>query len=100
MADTEATIDVLRGQLAMYEDLPDTVEGLSRITRGPGAVDIGGKLILSNGEICFAFGKHKGEPVWAVPTHYIEWVMANIDLGTDAAKILRGVMAERINTNQ
>ena len=95
MTDTEAAMNVLLGQLERYDDLPTDVRGLHDATREPGAVDIGGKLVRISEEICFAFGKHRHEPVWKCPGHYLEWVLGNVTLGSDAADIIRGVLSRR-----
>ena len=96
IADTEASISVFLGQLEMYSDLPTTAKGIHKMIHGEGVVDVGGKIgRLSGGHYCFLFGKHEGEPLYQVPTHYIEWAISNLDFTPDAMKVIRGVLATR-----
>lgn len=43
------------------------------------------------------FGKYRGEPVCAVPSHYLEWVLrkADIDLGDDLRRLMVAVLEWR-----
>jgi len=95
MADAAASIKVVLGQLEMYSDLPTTAAGLFEFTREPGAVDVGGKLVKIGDAICFSFGKYKNEPLWKCPNHYLEWTLANVQFGSDAAGIVRDALAGR-----
>jgi DNA polymerase-3 subunit epsilon len=62
MADTRATLDVLRGQFAHYPDLPRDVDALDRMLnpRDPFNADRSGRLRWVDGEIVINFGKKKG----------------------------------------
>ncbi len=95
LADADAAIRVVLGQLEMYSDLPTTATELFEYTREPGAVDVGGKLVKIGEAVCFTFGKYKGEPLWNCPTHYLEWTLANVPFGSDAAGIVRDQLAGR-----
>lgn len=95
MKDTEAAIDVLFGQLEMYEDIPTDPAGLYDMIREPGTVDLGGKIGTVDGKYCFTFGKHQGEALVKVPSHYLEWTLANVDFGPDALNIVRDTLAAR-----
>jgi len=95
MADAQAALQVLLGQLEMYSDLPTQADQLFAYTRDSGAVDVGGKISQVDGELTFTWGKHRGEPLWSLPTHYLEWALVNIPFGNDAAAIIRDVMARR-----
>jgi DNA polymerase-3 subunit epsilon len=63
-ADADATLDVLLGQLAMYEDLAAMeLPALAAFARmgDKETIDLAGKLFRdSDGDICYAFGKSKG----------------------------------------
>jgi len=97
-ADVLAAIDVLQAQLRRYPDLPRTIEALDAFCNPapPGAVDRGGKFVLREGEVVFAFGKQKGRAlteVARVQRDYLEWILKQ-DFPEDARalveKALRG----------
>jgi DNA polymerase-3 subunit epsilon len=99
-ADVEASIDVLEAQLARYGDLPRSVDDLDAYCNPvpSGAVDRGGKFILREGEIVFAFGKQKGRSlneVARVQRDYLEWILKQ-DFPEDArALIQKALRGER-----
>jgi DNA polymerase-3 subunit epsilon len=97
-ADVQASIEVLEAQLARYPDLPRTIEALDAYCYPvpAGAVDRGGKFVLRDGEVVFAFGKQKGRAlreVARVQRDYLEWILKQ-DFPEDARmlveKALRG----------
>jgi DNA polymerase III subunit epsilon len=97
-ADAQASLDVLVAQLDRYADLPRTVEALDAWCNPvpPGAVDRGGKFVLREGEVVFAFGKQKGRALREVARaqrDYLEWILKQ-DFPEDARllveKALRG----------
>lgn len=78
-ADTLATWAVLKAQLEKYEDIPDDIEGLHRMSGQNNLADLAGRFIYNNdGEVLFNFGKHKGKKVKdilrAEPGYY-NWMM-------------------------
>jgi len=91
LADTEATVAVLKAQIARYNDQPVTdhvgrtlghiennVNKLHALTATP-VLDFAGRLTYNaQGAAVFNFGKHKGKPVIQVlqqePTYY-DWMM-------------------------
>lgn len=77
--DTQATYEVLKGQLEMYSDLPNDVVSLSQYTKHVDTVDLGGRLVYdANGIACFNFGKYKGQPVIEIlkkDQGYFGWIM-------------------------
>jgi len=79
-ADVAASIEVLEAQLTRYPDLPREVEALD-VWCNPapkGAVDRGGKFVLREGEVVFAFGKQKGRSLSEVARSqrdYLEWIL-------------------------
>ncbi len=99
-ADVEASIAVLNAQLARYPDLPRTVDSLDAFCYPvpPGAVDRGGKFVLREGEVVFAFGKQKGRAlseVARVQRDYLEWILKQ-DFPEDARTlVLRALQGER-----
>jgi DNA polymerase-3 subunit epsilon len=99
-ADVEASIAVLDAQLARYPDLPRTVDSLDAFCFPvpPGAVDRGGKFVLREGEVVFAFGKQKGRALSEVARlqrDYLEWILKQ-DFPEDARTlVLRALQGER-----
>ena len=78
-ADTVATYEVLKGQLAMYDDLKNDVDSLSAIGGRPKVVDYAGRLIYNDAhEPVISFGKHKGKTareVYLSEPSYFSWIM-------------------------
>jgi DNA polymerase-3 subunit epsilon len=77
-ADVLATADVLDAMLGRYADLPRTVAGLDQHLKNPNAVDSAGNFVRVEGEIRFAFGKHRGQPLDAVARmkpDYLQWML-------------------------
>lgn len=79
-ADTRATYEVLKGQLAKYPDLENDVEFLSKnYSSFNNNVDFAGRMIFDDkGVEVFNFGKHRGKSVEEVlknePSYY-SWMM-------------------------
>ena len=102
-ADTEATMEVLMAQVALYEnqDVTDTLgnkigsikndmEVLNQLTTTD-LIDLAGRMTRNKkGEAIFNFGKHKNKPVLAVfkeePSYY-DWMM-NGDFSLDTKRRL------------
>lgn len=78
-ADTLATWAVLKAQLERYEDIPQDIEGLHRMSGQNNLVDLAGRFIYANdGEVLFNFGKHKGRKVKDIlkaEPNYYNWMM-------------------------
>lgn len=78
-ADTEATFEVLLGQLERYDDLETDVESLAKYTSMSNNVDFAGRVIRDEKGIpVFNFGKYKGRSVSEVFTFepsYYSWMM-------------------------
>lgn len=80
MADTRATLEVLRAQLDHYGDqIPHSIEGLAEFSRFNKNVDLAGRIIYDDkGTPVFNFGKHRGRPVeWVVKNEpgFISWML-------------------------
>lgn len=80
MADTRATLEVLRAQLEHYgNQIPHTVEGLAEFSRFNKNIDLAGRIILDDKDIpVFNFGKHRGRTVeWVVKNEpgFISWML-------------------------
>lgn len=90
--DVDATLDVLGGQLAMYDDLPRDLDGLDAASRRPEWLDRLGKII-DNGEgvAVFNFGKHEGKPVVSVERGYCKWLLDQ-DFPSDTKALVRELL--------
>ena len=91
-ADVLASLGVLEAQLERYADLPRTVEELEAWCnpRPADAVDRGGKFVLREGEVVFAFGKQKGRALREVARSqrdYLEWILRQ-DFPDDARALV------------
>lgn len=80
MADTRATLEVLKAQVERYADsLPNHVEGLADFSRRNRNVDLAGRIIMDEqGREVFNFGKYKGKPVADVLQRdpgFFSWMM-------------------------
>ncbi len=78
-ADAEATLDVILAQVVEYEDLGAMdLEALAEYSRHSEQkyADIAGKLYYdAQGDVCYAFGKHKDSRVIDQPG-YAEWMIS------------------------
>lgn len=79
MADTQATYEVLLGQLQRYPDLKNDIEYLAKFSTMGRNVDLASRIVLDdNDRPVFNFGKHKGKHVDDVfrrdPSFY-DWMM-------------------------
>jgi DNA polymerase-3 subunit epsilon len=93
-ADVIATIDVLDAMLGRYPDLPRTISGLNQHLKSPNAVDSAGNFVRVEGEIRFAFGKHRGqllETIAHTKPDYLQWMLTQ-DFFDDTKVIVRGAL--------
>lgn len=78
-ADTNATYEVLLGQLDRYPDLPDTMPELDAFTHQKRNVDFAGRFVYDeSGVERFSFGKYNGLSVVEVlrrDPSYFRWMM-------------------------
>jgi DNA polymerase-3 subunit epsilon len=74
-----ATWAVLKAQIERYEDLPNEIDGLHRMSGQNNLADLAGRFIKNEQEeILFNFGKHKGKTVKQVlkdEPGYYKWMM-------------------------
>lgn len=98
--DTRVTLDVFRAQLKRYEELAQSVEGLSEFSRQGNVEwhDFAGRLARNEkGQVMYNFGKHKGKTVEAIfdsEPGYYGW-MLDADFPLYTKQLLREEM-ERI----
>ncbi|OQB29404.1 MAG: hypothetical protein BWY08_02048 [Bacteroidetes bacterium ADurb.Bin174] len=98
--DTMATYEILKAQLELYQDLPTTVEGLSKYTTQTNNVDFAGRFIYDeNGHEIFNFGKYKGQKVSEVltkDTGYFGWMLSG-DFSLHTKKVLTNIKLREMN---
>jgi DNA polymerase-3 subunit epsilon len=99
-ADTQATYEILKAQIAHYEDLENDVEKLSAFTTRHSSLDFAGYIRLNkDNEPCFGFGKHKGKTVAAVLEQepgYFGWLL-EADFPLYTKKVLTALRLEKFN---
>jgi DNA polymerase-3 subunit epsilon len=78
--------------------LPRTVKELHELCfpRDPDAIDADGKFKFIGGVPCFAFGKHKGRPLYSA-LDYLQW-MLNGTFEPDTKRVAREVLAGNLPT--
>lgn len=86
-ADTNATFEVLKGQLERYPDLENDIEWLAKFSSHKKRADFAGFLAYDKeGKEIFAFGKHRGKRVEEIldkEPGYFGWIQnANFPLYT------------------
>ncbi|MBD5355971.1 MAG: 3'-5' exonuclease [Bacteroides sp.] len=79
LADTQATYEVLLGQLRKYPDLQNNVEYLAKFSTIGRNLDLAARIILDDNDVpVFNFGKHKGKAVKEVlkrEPSFFDWIM-------------------------
>jgi DNA polymerase-3 subunit epsilon len=98
LPDVEATISVLEGQYAKYDDLPETVPELSEFCSPPNPrfVDRRGKIVWDgDGEAAINFGKNTGRKLRDMAhtdPSFLQWILDR-DFPRDTQEIVRNAMA-------
>lgn len=101
-ADTIATWEVLKAQVAKYETLDRSVEGLHKFSGHDNALDLAGRIALINNEALFNFGKYKGKRVKDVfksDAGYYDWLLKT-DFPTQTKKIFTRLRLEMMKEAQ
>jgi DNA polymerase-3 subunit epsilon len=80
MADIRASVEVLKGQMKTYAELPDTPEALHEFCfpKDPNAYDAEGKLHFVDGQLVINFGKNRGKTLQHLAMNdpgYLEWIL-------------------------
>lgn len=95
-ADARATLEVLKAQMARYEDLPRTTAALDEylVPRDPLNADRTGLLRWMNGQLCVNFGKKRGIPLTELFIHERNWLkwFAKGNFETDARMIVQNLL--------
>ena len=79
LADTQATYEVLLGQLKRYPELENDVEYLAKFSNIGKNLDLAARIVLDDNDVpVFNFGKHKGKAVKDVlrrEPSFFDWIM-------------------------
>lgn len=89
IGDVNSTIEVLEGQMAKY-GISGNAKDVWDKFRDPDALDFEGKLVRDGEQVRINFGQHKGKLVADVPPSYIDWMLKNNVIGSEAVKYLKG----------
>lgn len=91
--DVLATIEVLKQQLLLYNDLEPTPEALHNYLFPVRRVDVSGKFVYNaQDEICFGFGKYNGQPAASQPD-YLRW-MLSMDFSEETKTIAKKILTD------
>ncbi len=88
-ADTLATAEILDAMVARYSDLPRDVAELHQQFTAHDAIDVDGHFVMDDGQVCLAFGKHRGKALAAVAQEdpgFLSWMIKK-DFLADAKDI-------------
>lgn len=100
-ADTKATYEVLKAQLARYPDLENDIASLADFSSHKDHVDFAGFISYNeDGLEVFSFGKYKGRLVDDILQNdpgYFGWVL-NADFPLYTKKVLTRIRLEKLNT--
>ncbi|MFC4721111.1 exonuclease domain-containing protein [Geojedonia litorea] len=99
-ADTKATYEVLKAQLARYDELENDTKFLAQFSSRKQFADFAGFITFNKkGEECFSFGKHKGKRVEDVLNDepgYFGWLL-NADFPLYTKKVLTAIKLRALN---
>jgi DNA polymerase-3 subunit epsilon len=98
-ADVLVTWEVLKGQMARYSDLPDTVEELAKFSAFDNRVDLAGKIVKDEaGNYLYNFGPKKGTPV-KDDTGLAYWMLGK-DFTLNTKRVVERILEEIHTDNQ
>lgn len=99
-ADTEATYEVLLGQLEKYPNLKNDVAFLAEFSSHKDRADFAGFIVYNkDGKEIFTFGKYRGKLVTEVLENdpgYFGWLQ-NADFPLYTKKVLTGIRLQQLN---
>jgi DNA polymerase-3 subunit epsilon len=100
-ADTMATYEVLKAQIARYDELENDTKFLAEFSSRKKFADFAGFIVYNEkGEECFSFGKHKGKLVVDVlekEPGYFGWLL-NADFPLYTKKVLTAIKLRQFNS--
>ncbi|MEP5338531.1 MAG: 3'-5' exonuclease [Algibacter sp.] len=99
-ADTNATYEVLKAQIARYDEVENNTNFLAEFSSRKKFADFAGFLVFNKeGVECFSFGKHKGKLVTEVlekEPGYFGWLL-NADFPLYTKKVLTAIKLRSFN---
>ncbi len=99
-ADTRATYEVLKAQIAKYDEIENDTKFLAEFSSRKQFADFAGFIVYNKqGEECFSFGKHKGKLVTEVleaEPGYFGWLL-NADFPLYTKKVLTAIKLRSFN---
>ena len=99
-ADTMATYEVLKAQIAKYDDIENDTKFLAEFSSRKKFADFAGFIVFNKkGEECFSFGKHKGKLVTEIlekEPGYFGWLL-NADFPLYTKKVLTAIKLRSFN---
>jgi DNA polymerase III subunit epsilon len=99
-ADTKATYEVLKAQIAKYDEIENDTKFLAEFSSRKQFADFAGFIVYNkNNEECFSFGKHKGKLVTEVlesEPGYFGWLL-NADFPLYTKKVLTAIKLRNFN---
>lgn len=99
-ADTKATYEVLKAQIAKYDEIENDTKFLAEFSSRKQFADFAGFIAYNKeGEECFSFGKHKGKLVKEVletEPGYFGWLL-NADFPLYTKKVLTAIKLRNFN---
>ena len=99
-ADTNATYQVLKAQIAKYDEVENNTKFLAEFSSRKKFADFAGFIAYNKkGEECFSFGKHKGKLVTEVldsEPGYFGWLL-NADFPLYTKKVLTSIKLRSFN---
>lgn len=100
-ADTMATYEVLKSQVAKYQELENNISSLAQFSARKKCADFAGFVTFDkNGAEVFSFGKYKGkkvEKVFEEEPGYFGWIQ-NADFPLYTKKVLTAIKLRKLNT--
>ncbi|GAA4292043.1 3'-5' exonuclease [Aestuariibaculum suncheonense] len=99
-ADTLATYEVLKAQIAKYDEIENDTKFLAEFSSRKQFADFAGFIAYNkDGEECFSFGKHKGKLVTEIleaEPGYFGWLL-NADFPLYTKKVLTSIKLRSLN---
>ncbi|WP_242132714.1 3'-5' exonuclease [Aestuariivivens marinum] len=99
-ADTMATYEVLKAQIAKYDEIENDTKFLAEFSSRKKFADFAGFIVYNKkGEECFSFGKHKGKLVTEILENepgYFGWLL-NADFPLYTKKVLTAIKLRNFN---
>ncbi len=90
-ADVQATMDILKKQLLLYNDLEPNTSFLHDYLSAGYNVDLAGRFVRNEeGKIVFSFGQHKGKKACTEPD-YLKWIVSNAEFPVDTRMVAKKI---------